>query len=95
MKNKIINTFAAIGVITVIVIACSSALSEDDDVTTSNNTVIVDNNTITTGTSTTNTTVQQGAVGTYTVSCVIRDTNNDFKCVKMDTRDGSYVEIKI
>ena len=37
MKNKIINTFASIGVITVIAVACSSALSEDDDVIIPNN----------------------------------------------------------
>ena len=36
MKNRIINTFASIGVITVIAVACSSALSEDDVIVATN-----------------------------------------------------------
>ena len=86
MKNKIINTFASIGVITVIAIACSSALSEDNDViipNNNNNSVVVDTNTNTN----TNTSVQGNEVGRYQLSA----TPNTIYII--DTKTGSYTRV--
>ena len=73
MKNKIINTFASIGVITVIAVACSSALSDDDDVIIPNNSTEV-NNSNTSGTTTTNTgTTNTSSSGTTTTNTVVQN----------------------
>jgi hypothetical protein len=97
MRNQVINTFALIGVFTVIAIACSSALSEDDDViipNNNNNSVVVDNNTntntntntSTTGTSATNTSVQENEVGRYHFIQV-----NTRQAWIIDTKTGSIM----
>jgi hypothetical protein len=87
MKNKIINTFALIGVITVIAVACSSALSEDDDV------IVATNNGVnsTTNTGSTNTSVQS-TNGRYAISCTGNGANGAVYCYIMDTRDGNIVQ---
>ena len=105
MKNKIINTFASIGVITVIAIACSSALSEDDDVIipNNNNSVVVDNNTSgttntgttntsTSGTTTTNTGVQQSEIGRYQMSSI---SDNGQAVWVIDTASGKLLRFFI
>ena len=66
MINQAKNTFALIGVVTLIVIACSSALSDDDDVIIPNNSTEV-NNSNTSGTTTTNT-VAQNEIGRYQIA---------------------------
>ena len=106
MKNKIINTFASIGVITVIAIACSSALYEDDDITIPNNITesIVDTstsgstatntgttNTSTSGSTTTNTAVQQSEIGRYQISTI--EDGAYAKAFIIDTTTGSFMRV--
>ena len=105
MKNQVINTFALIGVITVIAIACSSALSDDDDVIIPSSTteVAVETNTpvtTTTNTGTTNTsssgttttnTVVQNQVGRYQISVA----DGDSRAWVIDTANGKYIRLII
>ena len=87
MKNKVINTFALIGLITVIAVACSSALSDDEVIVATNNGV----NT-TTNTGSTNTSVQS-TNGRFAISCTPENrVNADTYCYIMDTRDGNIVQ---
>ena len=73
MINQAKNTFALIGVVTLIVIACSSALSDDDDVIIPNNSTEV-NNSNTSGTTTTNTgTTNTSSSGTTTTNTVAQN----------------------
>ena len=105
MKNQVINTFALIGVITVIAIACSSALSDDDDVIIPNSSteVAVETNTpvtTTTNTGTTNTsssgttttnTVVQNEIGRYQISTI--DGGSTASAFIIDTKTGSFMRV--
>ena len=109
MKKQIINTFALIGVITVIAIACSSALSDDDDVIIPNNSteVAVETNTpvtTTTNTGTTNTsssgttttnTVVQNEIGRYQIANRGSGQRNEFNYAWIiDTKTGSFIKVE-
>ena len=103
MINQAKNTFALIGVVTLIVIACSSALSDDDDVIIPNNSTEV-NNSNTSGTTTTNTgTTNTSSSGTTTTNTVVQneigryqiapagDSNDTFYAI--DTKTGKWIKI--
>jgi len=104
MINQAKNTFALIGVVTLIVIACSSALSDDDDVIIPNNSTEV-NNSNTSGTTTTNTgTTNTSSSGTTTTNTVVQNqvgryqissAGGDSRAWVIDTANGKYIRLVI
>jgi len=85
MINQTKNTFALIGVVTLIVIACSSALSDDDDVIIPNNSTEV-NNSNTSGTTTTNTgTTNTSSSGTTTTNTTVQNQVGRYQIAERDS----------
>ena len=110
MKNQVINTFALIGVITVIAIACSSALSDDDDVIIPSSTTEVAVETNTPLTTTTNTgTTNTSSSGTTTTNTVTTNTvvqnqvgryqisaaDGTSRAWVIDTVNGKYIRLNV